>query len=48
MHKDSVFAYILSENGEKNHQKCDVLTCDLDSLRDFLVEKCVGWVAMEH
>lgn len=47
VHKDSVFACILCENGEKIHQKFGVLTSELDALRDLLVSNGVGEVAME-
>ena len=38
---------ILSENGEKVQEKYGVLTKELDTLRDVLVENNVGEVAME-
>ena len=47
VHKDSVFACILSENGEKIREKFGVLTNELDSLRDLLVNHSVSEVAME-
>jgi transposase len=47
VHKDSVFACILSDTGEKVQEKFGVLTPDLDSLRDLLVFHCVGEVCME-
>ncbi len=48
VHKDSVFACILDENGEKIFEdRFGTLTPDLDRLRDVLVEHCAGRVAME-
>ena len=47
VHKDSVFMCILSENGEKIQEKYGVLTKELDTLRDVMVENNVGEVAME-
>ena len=48
VHKDSVFACILGENGEKIFEgRFGTLTPDLDRLRDVLVEHCAGRVAME-
>ncbi|MDR1357138.1 MAG: IS110 family transposase, partial [Tannerellaceae bacterium] len=47
VHKDSVFVCILSENGEKIQEKFGVLTSELNSLRDLLVSRSVGEVAME-
>ena len=48
VHKDSVFACILDEKGEKILEKrFGTLTPELDKLRDTLVEQCVGRVAME-
>ena len=47
MHKDNAFVCILGENGEKIEFKTGVLTVELDSFRDRLVELGVGEVAME-
>ena len=48
VHKDSVFACILDEKGEKIlESRYGTLTPDLDKLRDDLVAHCVGRVAME-
>jgi len=47
VHKDNAFVCILGENGEKNEFKTGVLTVELDSFRDRLVELGVGEVAME-
>jgi transposase len=47
VHKDSVFACIMSETGERIHEKFGVLTSELDSLRDLLIANDVGEVAME-
>jgi transposase len=48
VHKDSVFACILEEKGEKIlEEKFGTLTPDLDNLRKTLVEHGVGRVAME-
>ena len=48
VHKDSVFACILDEKGEKNLEKrYGTLTPDLTELRDMLVEQGCGRVAME-
>jgi transposase len=47
VHKDNVFVCIDKENGEKIQFKTGILTHDLDSLRDFLVEHDVGEIAME-
>ncbi len=48
VHKDSIFACILNEGGKKNLEKrYGTLTPDLIALRDALVEKGCGNVAME-
>ena len=48
VHKDSVFACILDEKGEKIYEaRFGTLTPDLDKLRDVLVEHCACRVAME-
>ena len=48
VHKDSVFACILDEKGEKIlEERFGTLTPDLDKLRDTLVAQGVGRVAME-
>ena len=48
VHKDSVFACILDEQGKKIFEKrYGTLTPELDKLRDTLVEKGCGRVAME-
>ena len=47
VHKDNTFVCILGENGEKIEFKTGVLTVELDSFRDKLVELGVGEVAME-
>ena len=47
VHKDNAFVCILGENGEKIEFKTGVLTVELDSFRDRLVELGVGEVAME-
>jgi transposase len=48
VHKDSVFACILNEKGEKIlEERYGTLTPDLDKLRDVLVEHGAGQVAME-
>lgn len=47
VHKDSVFACIMNEKGEKIQKKFGILTSELDSLRDLLVCNDVGEVAME-
>lgn len=47
VHKDSFFACIMNEKGEKIQKKFGVLTSELDSLRDLLVCNDVGEVAME-
>lgn len=47
VHKDSVYLCILQENGEKIEKIYGVLTPELDSMRDLLVENDVGEVAME-
>ena len=48
VHKDSVFACILDEKGEKILEKrYGTLTPDLDQLRDDLVKSGAGRVAME-
>lgn len=47
VHKDSVFACIMNEKGEKIQKKFGVLTSELDSLRDLLVCNDVDEVAME-
>ena len=47
VHKDNAFVCILGENGEKIEFKTGVLTVELDSFRDKLVELGVGEVAME-
>jgi len=48
VHKDSVFACILNEQGEKIlEERYGTLTPDLDKLRDVLVDKGVGRIAME-
>ena len=47
VHKDNIFVCILNENGEKIEFKTGVLTVELDSFRDRLVELGVGEVAME-
>ena len=48
VHKDSVFACILDENGKKIlEERYGTLTPDLDKLRDALVHHGAGRVAME-
>ena len=47
VHKDNAFVCILGENGEKIEFKTGVLTVELDSFRERLVELGVGEVAME-
>jgi hypothetical protein len=48
VHKESVFACILDEQGKKNFEKrYGTLTPDLIALRDTLVEHGCGRVAME-
>jgi len=48
VHKDSVFACILDDKGEKIlEERFGTLTPDLDKLRDTLVAHGVGRVAME-
>jgi transposase len=48
VHKDSVFACILDEKGEKiSEQRFSTLTTDLDLLRVMLIENGCGQVAME-
>jgi transposase len=48
IHKDSVFACIMDEKGEKIFEKrYGTLTPDLDEMRNTLVEKNCGKVAME-
>jgi transposase len=48
IHKDSVFACVLDENGEKIlEERFGTLTPELDRLRDKLVELRAGRVAME-
>ena len=47
VHKDNAFVCILGENGEEIEFKTGVLTVELDSFRDRLVELGVGEVAME-
>jgi len=48
VHKDSVFACILDEKGEKIlEEHYGTLTPDLDKLRDVLVDHGVGRVAKE-
>lgn len=47
VHKDSVFMYILKENGDKIEEKFGVLTPELDRLRDLLISHSVGEIAME-
>ena len=47
VHKDNAFVCILGENGEKIEFKTGVLTVELDSFRNRLVELGVGEVAME-
>ena len=42
VHKDNAFVCILGENGEKIEFKTGVLTVELDSFRDRLVELGVG------
>lgn len=47
VHKDNIFVCILGENGEKIEFKSGILTVELDSFRDRLVNLGVGEVAME-
>ncbi|MDR0714776.1 MAG: IS110 family transposase, partial [Bacteroidales bacterium] len=48
VHKDSVFACILDEQGKKKLEKrYGTLTAELDRLRDTLIENGTGNVAME-
>ena len=48
VHKDSIFACILDEQGKKNLEKrYGTLTPDLTALRDTLVEHCCGRAAMK-
>lgn len=47
VHKDNAFVCILDENGEKIEFKTGVLTVELDSFREKLIELGVGEVAME-
>ena len=47
MHKDNAFVCILSEKGEKIEFKTGVLTVELDSFRDKLIELGVGEMPTE-
>ena len=47
VHKDSIFACVMKENGEKTVQEYGTLTPELERLRDWLVEESVEAVAME-
>lgn len=47
VHKDNIFVCILGENCEKIEFKSGILTVELDSFRDKLVNLGVGEVAME-
>lgn len=47
VHKDSVYLCILQENGGEIEKFYGVLTPELDSMRDLLVENDVGEIAME-
>ena len=47
VHKDSVYLCIMRENGEKIERVYDVLTPELDSMRDFMTENDVSEAAME-
>lgn len=47
VHKDSIFACVMKENGEKTIREFGTLTPDLDRLRNWLVEESAGSVAME-
>ena len=47
LHKDSIFACVMKENGEKTVQEYGTLTPELERLRDWLVEESVEAVAME-
>lgn len=47
VHKDSVFACILSENGEKFESKFGVLTPELEALHELLLTHDVKEVTME-
>jgi transposase len=47
VHKDSIFMCILTESGEKAEAVFGTSTPELDRLRDVLVERGVGKVAME-
>ena len=47
VHKDSIFACVMKENGEKTILEFGTLTPELDRLRDWLVEESVEAVAME-
>lgn len=47
VHKDSIFACVMKENGEKTIREFGTLTPELDRLRDWLVEESAGSVAME-
>lgn len=47
VHKDSIFACVMKENGEKTIREFGTLTPDLDLLRNWLVEESAGSVAME-
>lgn len=47
VHKDSIFACVMKENGEKTIREFGTLTPNLDLLRDWLVEESAVSVAME-
>ena len=47
VHKDNLFVCIDKENGEKIQSRTEILTRDLDALRDKLVNENVGEIAME-
>jgi len=47
VHKDSIFACVMKENGEKTVEEFGTLTPELERLRDWLVEESVEAVAME-
>lgn len=47
VHKDTVFACALDEGGQKEIEQFGTMTCDLESLKEWLEERSVGQVAME-
>ncbi len=47
VHKDSVFACVLSTGGQKEIQQFGTMTCDIEALSEWLCEQGVRQVAME-